>query len=743
MNNEQPLKRSIGLFSAIGIGVGGIVGGGILALAGVAFAKTGPGAIVAFGINGLIAVITALTFAELSTGFPENGGTYTFSKKVLSVKTAFLVGWVVWFASIIAAVLYSIGFAAFGIILMESLSKLFLGESFGWMRSSSMLSSLAVISTLIYTYMLTKETGEGGNWGNIIKVFVFSILIIGGLRAYLGKTDVEVEQNLFPFFTAGSLGLLQAMGYTFIALQGFDLIAPLAGEIKEPERTIPRAMLISLIIALLIYLPLLFFVAVAGMPNGESIMEVSKNYPEAIIVIAAKSFLGKFGEWIVIIAGIISMLTALYANIYAASRIAQQMAKDRTLPYPLSLVNKRFNTPINSILITSGLVIVLILIVPNVAVAGAAASLVFLIKFTLSHVISLMVRLRIKLREGTFKVPLFPYIHILGLISCLSLAIFQGIADLTAGAIVAGSMVIGLFLYIILFSRRARIVDALLEGYDPDLVRLRGKSPLIIVPIANPARAVSLLTLANILVPGNTGKVLILSVISAFSNEEDKHLYETKLENSQSVLREVLTESFEYGLYPEALTTVASDHWSEIARVSSFYQSELVIMGFSNISEYNNIHLIEKLLSSVKCDVVILKSPDKWKINKCNKILVPVGGFGIHDELRARLLGSLCRERTRDITFIRGIAADSTEEQSRRAFSRLSELARDEVPVSSNVEIIKSDTIVEDILKKSNESDLIILGVQSTRRRERIIGDFIGTLSKKTTCPLILISRKT
>ena len=91
-------ERRIGLLGATGVGVGAIVGGGILMLAGVAFSVTGPAAIVAFGLNGVIALLTALSFAEMASKFPESGGVYTYSKKVLSVEAAFAVGWVVWFA---------------------------------------------------------------------------------------------------------------------------------------------------------------------------------------------------------------------------------------------------------------------------------------------------------------------------------------------------------------------------------------------------------------------------------------------------------------------------------------------------------------------------------------------------------------------------------------------------------------------------------------------------------------------
>jgi hypothetical protein len=94
----------VSLLGATGVGVGAIVGGGILVLAGVAFQATGPSAILAFAANGVVAVLTALSFAEMATAFPESGGAYTFAKKVLTVRAAFAVGWVLWFAYIVAGV---------------------------------------------------------------------------------------------------------------------------------------------------------------------------------------------------------------------------------------------------------------------------------------------------------------------------------------------------------------------------------------------------------------------------------------------------------------------------------------------------------------------------------------------------------------------------------------------------------------------------------------------------------------
>ncbi|MXX36101.1 MAG: amino acid permease, partial [Gemmatimonadetes bacterium] len=96
MRGSPQTQQHLGLIAATGVGVGAIVGSGILALAGVAFATTGPSAILAFALNGAIAMITVCSFAELAARFPQSGGTYTYARKVLTVEAAFGVGWVVW-----------------------------------------------------------------------------------------------------------------------------------------------------------------------------------------------------------------------------------------------------------------------------------------------------------------------------------------------------------------------------------------------------------------------------------------------------------------------------------------------------------------------------------------------------------------------------------------------------------------------------------------------------------------------
>ena len=435
MSADSGLERSLGLWGATGIGVGAIVGGGVLALAGVAFATTGPGAIVAFALNGVIALLTALSFAELAAAFPQSGGSYTFAKKTLSAEIAFMVGWVVWLASIVAAVLYALGFAAYTTFAAAHLMRAVGAVPPGWLEGRATVAGLAIVATAGYSVSLYRKAAGGGQWATVGKVVVFVLLILGGLWALVGESPGAVADRLTPFFPGGGLGLLQAMGYTFIALQGFDLIAAVGGEVRDPEKNIPRAMFLSLAAALAIYLPFLFVIATVGVAAGGSIVEASAADPATVVALAARTYLGAFGFWLVIVAALLAMVSALHANLFAASRVALSMARDRSLPHVLGDLDRQKGTPAAAILATALVVVLVILLVPNVAVAGAVSSLIFLLSFALAHAINILARQRGDESNWPFRVPWFPLAPSLGGLLCVGLAFFQGFAVPSAGLI--------------------------------------------------------------------------------------------------------------------------------------------------------------------------------------------------------------------------------------------------------------------------------------------------------------------
>jgi amino acid transporter/nucleotide-binding universal stress UspA family protein len=695
----------------------------------------------AFGLNGTIALLTALSFAELAAAFPLSGGTYTFAKKVLTVEAAFVVGWVVWFASVVAAVLYALGFASYAVLAVETLWQATAGAAPTWISSRVMAVTMALAATGFYAVQLCRRSAGGGQWATVGKLIVFICLILGGVWALSRSPSSVVRTGMSPFFAGGAGGLFAAMGYTFIALQGFDLIAAVGGEVKDPGRTIPRAMLISLSAALLIYLPFLFIVATVGTGAGESIVEMSAASPATVVAIAAANYLGPFGYWLVIVAALLSMLSALQANLFAASRISFAMARDRTLPASLSRLRADSRTPTRAVVATTLLVLFILLVIPDVAAAGAASSLVFLISFALAHWTNVLMRRRRGDLPMPFKVPFFPLVPAFGGAACIALAVFQAMAVPAAGGIALFWLCIGWIGYIFLFARRARVLDAHAEATDPELVRLRGRTPIVLVPIANPANAPALVGIASALAPQKVGRVLLLSIVQP-PEVWDPDRPPPQLVATQEVLGAALTASFAAALAPEAITIIANDPWHEIDRLARAYQCESLLLGLSVVTTDASHTELERLLPRVDANVIVLKAPPGWDPRSVQRALVPVRGRGDQSLLRARLLGSLGRGRDLEVTYLGILSAGSSETELERARQDLLLLAQDEGPGTHDVQVVASADVAGEITSRVGERDLVVMGTRRLGRRQKLFGETPLRVAQECAGGVLLISRR-
>ncbi|MFH2130347.1 MAG: amino acid permease [bacterium] len=710
--------RHLGLFDATSIGVGAIVGGGILALAGVALVATGPSAALAFGLNGLIALLTVLSFAELATAFPKSGGTYLYAKRVLTVGAAFYVGWVVWFASMVAAALYAIGFSTFLLNVIAVLSPVALP----WIGSRAVIVFVSVFATILCTFLLTRKSGSGGNWVNIVKVMVFALLIAGGLYAWWRDQPV-VLSRMSPFFASGPVGLLKAMGYSFIALQGFDLVAAVAGEVKDPQKTVPRAMLIALGIALLIYLPLLILIAIAGFPSGTVLADFVSIHPETIVARSARTFLGPLGFWLVMVAGLLSMISALMANLFAAARIAQVMARDRTLPAQLERNDVRFNTPVNAGWITAAIACFLMILAGDVGRAGAAASLIFLISFALVHGICILSRLRRADNEG-FHVPLFPVLPILGGLGCAFLAVFQGVAVPAAGAITVVWLIIGFFIYIWIFERRARILDAATETSDPVLIELRGRSPLVLVPIANPDNAGAMAFLGACVAPPRVGRVLLLNVATL---GHDPSGDEEQIRIATDVLRQSMSAAMRMGVRVECLATVAIEPLTEIERVARVHHCTSVLLGMSGLDNMKVRTRLEGLADHLPGHLIILRAPPGWQPRGLRRVLIPVGGRVVHNVLRARLIGGLMSRTSNppSFSYLLILPVGTSENMLARHRKLWQQLVLEESSSNASITVVCGDNVSGEIIKATAGVDLVLLGLSHSKGRRRVFGPIV------------------
>jgi amino acid transporter len=673
--------------------------------------------------------------------FPESGGAYTFAKKVLAVRAAFAVGWVLWFAYIVAGVLYAMGFAEYAAAVIAEIGVALHGSAPPWATGRSVVIALALTATAAYAISLIRKASGGGQWETVGKVVLFAVLIAVGLWALARAEPGTVARGMTPFFAAGFGGLFSTMGLAFIALQGFELIAAIGGDVKRPTWTIPRAMLLSLGVAMLIYLPLLLLVPSVGVRPGTTITEMSAHSPATLTADAARQFAGTAGYWMVMGAAILSTLSALAASLLAASRVALTMARDRTLPRVLALDHATRKTPIMAIYASALAIVVILLIVPNIAAAGAAASLIFLVCFTLVHWIGLLARRRSR-TSPPFRTPWFPAVPIVGGVACAALALYQAVAVPSAGAIAAVWLGLGVTLYVALFAGRARAVDAFAEAHNPEIAMLRGRSPVVLLPIANPANAAGLVALANVITPPVVGRVVLLSVMrrpeaAALEGGATPPV----LINAEAVVRAALVTSLASGHAPETLLTVADEPWSEIARVARAQHCECLLLGLSSLEDPRGVARLDTLLNEVDCDVMVLRAPSGWSLASVGRIVAAVGGRGGHDDVRARLLGSLDRSSHRELVFVQVVAASTPMAERRQLERQLHAFAQEETHGQPRAEVVAHDDVVEALTGFVGPSDLFILGLQQ-RRGQRLFGEVAVRVARGTEAAILMISRR-
>ncbi len=190
------------------------------------------------------------------------------------------------------------------------------------------------------------------------------------------------------------------------------------------------------------------------------------------------------------------------------------------------------------------------------------------------------------------------------------------------------------------------------KGLDPELVRLRGRAPLVLVPIAKPSSTAAMVALANAITPPRVGQVLLHSVVQPPGMWERGDLAQ-QLVDVEAILDQSLFLSLSAGVTPEWLTTVAPDPWPEISRVAGIHRCESILVGLGQLSRQTMSTRVEELINAVQSNVVILRAPEGWNPGAVRSILVPVGGRRDQSVLRARLLASLCRTQQRQVTYLR------------------------------------------------------------------------------------------
>lgn len=420
-DDEAKFHRCLGLSGATNIGLGAMLGGGIYVISGTAAGIIGPSVIFAYAVTGFLTVFTAINYAELACSIPKQGGGYTFAHDTVGGFPAFLTGWFLFVGNVVACGLYAIAVAHTLVVFIPGAT----------IQTVGIIAIVIILITFITNTVSIKGVSSILGILNVVQSFVLFSFITVGLFFIQ-------PSNLEPFVApgAGFIQFMSTVSFIYISFVGFELITTASEEIKEPAKNIPRAIMITLLVATLVYMFAAFV-----MVGVVSYLELADTHTPISYVYGV--MLGQGAFYLGLAGMAASSYAALNATFLATARVTYSMGRDQYVPKVFHSVNPRFKTPIPALVLT--LIVVSVFAASgNVEFVAAVSDFGYLIGLSIVNACVISLHRKGLSVPGTFKARFYPIVPILGMITCLILVPTLHFDALLIGGILS---IVGLILY--------------------------------------------------------------------------------------------------------------------------------------------------------------------------------------------------------------------------------------------------------------------------------------------------------
>ena len=398
----KDLRRTLGLIDAVGIGVGAIVGAGIFVVLGVAAGISGPALLVGLLLAGAGATANALSSAQLAASYPRAGGTYEYGYRVLSPWAGYVAGWMFLVSKIAAAGTVALGLGGYLSPHLPGVSPRFIG-----------VVAVALFTALNYT---------GVRRSSAVNLVIVGLSVTALLVFVAAGASAIQQENFSPFAPNGSRGVLEGAALLFFAYTGYARIATLGEEVREPRRTIPRAIVLTIVFTLVLYA--LVAVVAVGVAGAESLAASS-----APLEVAARRAGGHWLALVVGVGGITAMAGVLLSQLLGLSRMTFAMARRRDLPAGLDRVHSRSGVPHRGVVVV-GLAAAAVTVTGTLSGVVAAAAFAILIYYGVANVAA------IRMPTGSKIIPdVVPWV---GVTICALLALSLSWKTVLTGLVILG-----------------------------------------------------------------------------------------------------------------------------------------------------------------------------------------------------------------------------------------------------------------------------------------------------------------
>jgi nucleotide-binding universal stress UspA family protein len=542
----------------------------------------------------------------------------------------------------------------------------------------------------------------------------------------------------------GFVAVFAAMGVTFVAFEGYEIIVQSGEEVINPKRNIPRAIFISIAVAVTIYL--LVSIVAIGATNPPPGMEVYQFLGEqkevAVVETAQQTFPGGIGAIVLLFSGLVSTMSALNATTYSSSRVSFAMGRDHNLPFLLSKVHPKRLTPYWAVIFSGAFMLIISWLLPIEAVA-AAAGILFLLLFLQVNVVVMRLRLKLPDMERGFRVPFFPVIPLLGIVINALLAIYLFTFSPLAWYVALGWIVVGLLAYYTYFSRIEEI-EKPKEIIMEEVLVSRDYS--VLIPVATQEQARILGHIGSILARANQGEVLALHVVRV-PYQLTLGDGRTRLKHGRPYLETVINQAKELDVPVHTMIRLGRKVDDAVRKTAMENASDLILLGwpgYTNTAGRLYGSVIDPIVDDPPCDIALVRYREHKPIES---VFVPVsGGPNSRRVVRTAVhMASLGEEGPAKVDLMH-IVPPGAGTRERIRTNQIFDYALEGIDyphITRN--IVEGTSVLETILENAEncECELIVIGsTDEPLFRNLLVGNIAEQVANRAKVTVIVVKRR-
>ncbi len=412
------MKKELGLFDVFTLASGATLSFGFFLMPGIAAAMSGSAMPLAYVLAALFLLPGLLAKAELATAMPRSGGVYFFLDRSMGPLWGTMTGFGTWISLILKTSFAVIGVGAY------------LGIFIPGLPLEPVAAVLAILFGVINLFG-AKKTGQAQ------ALLVVGLLLLIAWFSGLGLFRMDAG-NMAGMFATRDGSLIATSGFLIVSYMGLTKVASIAGEVKDPERNLPLGMLLAYLTTIVVYV--LGSVVMIGVVGAEQ-LGANGGDPTPVSTVA-EVLAGRAGAVIMSVAAVLGIFSVANAGILGASRYPMAMASDRLLPGRLAKVNEKTGAPVASVVLTVGVIVLFVTILNPIKIAKLASSFQLLMFAMSTTAVIVMREARLASYDPGFKSPLYPWMHIVGIIASLWLIFQMGYLSVafTAGLLWFGAL---------------------------------------------------------------------------------------------------------------------------------------------------------------------------------------------------------------------------------------------------------------------------------------------------------------